>query len=77
MDYGGFKIPKDMVVVYPIRKLHMDPEVYPEPEKFKPERYRLTLVAHHPFSSVFIHIFGALLNTSGAPSGGSIWYYVW
>ena len=38
VDYDGFKIPKGMVVTYPIRLIHMDPEVYPEPDMFIPER---------------------------------------
>ncbi|PAA89612.1 hypothetical protein BOX15_Mlig026100g2 [Macrostomum lignano] len=35
----GYRIPADSVVVPNIYGIHRDPRVFPEPEKFKPERY--------------------------------------
>lgn len=32
-------IPKGMNAIIPINAIHMDPENYPEPEKFDPERF--------------------------------------
>jgi len=34
----GVFFPKGMMVVVPVLALHMDPEVWPDPTKFKPER---------------------------------------
>uniref|UniRef100_A0A3Q0SDR9 unspecific monooxygenase n=1 Tax=Amphilophus citrinellus TaxID=61819 RepID=A0A3Q0SDR9_AMPCI len=39
VEINGFVIPKDMVVMVPTWPLHRDPEIWPEPEKFKPERF--------------------------------------
>jgi len=36
---NGLFIPKDMIVVSPIYVLHMDPEVWPNPTEFNPERF--------------------------------------
>ena len=34
----GLKIPKGVTVSVPVYAIHHDPEYYPEPEKFIPER---------------------------------------
>ncbi|XP_042340510.1 cytochrome P450 3A19-like [Plectropomus leopardus] len=36
---NGIKIPKGMPVIIPVYALHHDPELWPEPEEFKPERF--------------------------------------
>ncbi|TKS68493.1 Cytochrome P450 3A27 [Collichthys lucidus] len=39
VQVNGITIPKDMIVLVPIYALHHDPEIWPEPEEFKPERF--------------------------------------
>lgn len=40
VEINGITIPKDMLIMVPIYALHRDPEFWPEPEEFKPERWR-------------------------------------
>lgn len=35
----GLKIPKGTIIVIPAYTLHRDPEFYPDPDKFDPERF--------------------------------------
>ena len=39
MNINGLYIPSGCVVNVPIYAMHHNPEVWPEPDKFKPERY--------------------------------------
>ncbi|XP_033940541.1 cytochrome P450 3A40-like [Pseudochaenichthys georgianus] len=39
VEINGLVIPKDMVVIVPTWTLHRDPDLWPEPEEFKPERF--------------------------------------
>lgn len=38
-EFEGVKIKKGQVVVVPVYPLHYDPEIYPDPETFDPERF--------------------------------------
>uniref|UniRef100_A0A3B4BC54 unspecific monooxygenase n=1 Tax=Periophthalmus magnuspinnatus TaxID=409849 RepID=A0A3B4BC54_9GOBI len=39
VELNGLVIPKDMVVLVPTWPLHRDPDTWPEPDAFKPERF--------------------------------------
>lgn len=39
IEFEGLKVKKGQVFVVPIYPLHHDPEIFPEPEKFIPERF--------------------------------------
>ncbi|XP_029288155.1 LOW QUALITY PROTEIN: cytochrome P450 3A40-like [Cottoperca gobio] len=39
VEINGIVIPKDTVVMVPTWTLHRDPDLWPEPEEFKPERF--------------------------------------
>lgn len=39
VEINGLVIPKGMVIIVPTWPLHYNPEIWPEPEKFKPERF--------------------------------------
>lgn len=39
IEINGLVIPKGMVVMAPTWPLHRDPNLWPNPEEFKPERY--------------------------------------
>jgi cytochrome P450 len=38
MEIAGYKIPKDMDLSVAIYVMHRDPEHWPDPDKFDPER---------------------------------------
>lgn len=42
---GEYHLPKGMVISVPVYSLHHDPQFWPEPEKFIPERYTLNLIS--------------------------------
>lgn len=52
---GGYQIPKDTIVLMSLRSIHYDPELFPDPEKFIPERF---LDENGNFSSCEKYAFG-------------------
>jgi cytochrome P450 family 3 subfamily A len=38
-EYKGLKIKKGQIVIVPIFALHRDPEIYPYPDEFQPDRF--------------------------------------
>ncbi|TQF01880.1 cytochrome P450 [Kitasatospora acidiphila] len=45
---GPYRIPAGAVVFYPIWAVHLNPDVWPEPELFRPERFTPERVARRP-----------------------------
>uniref|UniRef100_A0A672IWW1 unspecific monooxygenase n=1 Tax=Salarias fasciatus TaxID=181472 RepID=A0A672IWW1_SALFA len=48
---NGVTVPKGMLVMVPVYALHRDPELWPEPEEFRPERFSKEKKQHiNPYS---------------------------
>ena len=48
VEIHGVFVPKGTVVVVPVFVLHRDPDLWPEPEEFRPERYKTPGKGTHP-----------------------------
>ncbi len=52
-EFGGYEIPKGWSVLYEINQTHQDTSVYPEPDRFDPDRFSLERSTNaKPFSYV-------------------------
>ncbi|GFX11769.1 hypothetical protein TNCV_4341141 [Trichonephila clavipes] len=47
----GITIPKGMVVTVPVYAMHQDPEFFPDPERFDPDRYVFLSDPHNASSA--------------------------
>jgi len=44
-------VPKGTLITIPVLGLHRDPSIYPDPEKFEPERFNADNIAtRHPYA---------------------------
>ncbi|KAL8590473.1 hypothetical protein ACOMHN_011686 [Nucella lapillus] len=51
VEFGGYQIKKGTSIMIPVYALHRDPEIWPEPEKYLPERHTPQAKAsRHPFA---------------------------
>ncbi len=48
---GGYEIPEGISLAGSILELHRDPELYPQPEQFRPERFMERQFAPHEFAA--------------------------
>ena len=39
VEYKGYYIPEDSTIISSMYSMHRNPDVYPEPDKFNPERF--------------------------------------
>jgi cytochrome P450 len=46
----GITIPKDSLVHIPVYAMHRDPDNFPNPDDFKPERFLAENIAHHSYA---------------------------
>ncbi|EEB91752.1 hypothetical protein MPER_09841, partial [Moniliophthora perniciosa FA553] len=53
-EYEGYRIPKGSVIIGNVRAITLDPELYPDPEEFKPERH----LGVHPETDPYQFVFG-------------------
>lgn len=53
VEVSGVTIPKGMIVAVPIHTLQRDPEVWPDPDAFKPKRYTALHDRLHPHFIIF------------------------
>ena len=69
----GCQIPKGDSVGVALTQLHLDPEVFPEPTEFKPERFvnkRFTPFQYAPFGGGASHVIAAHGMARGGEIGG-------
>jgi len=48
-EYEGLKIRKGMQVIFPVHAVHRNPEYYPDPDRFNPDRW-INAVDHDPYT---------------------------
>lgn len=53
---SGYIIPKGWRILVWFREVHFDPEVYPEPKKFDPSRWDVSIHKHF-FNSCKLYIY--------------------
>ena len=53
---GPYNIKKGTLVIFPIYAMHHNPKYFPEPEKFKPERFLKTESESDNFAAQFSYI---------------------
>lgn len=80
---GGYAIPKGVNIIIVPFALHRDPEHFPEPEEFKPERFLpenasgRNPYAYIPFSAGLRNCIGKFGNAYNYSSLNVHMYYVW
>ncbi|MGL5939730.1 MAG: cytochrome P450 [Waterburya sp.] len=64
-EFGGYRIPKGWVVQYQIAQTHKDKELYPESDRFNPERFAPNQAADKQASFGYIPFGGGLRECLG------------
>lgn len=59
IEYGHLKLKKGQTVIVPVYALHHDPDLYPEPDRFQPERFLKDSAAYKSRDPMAFLPFGA------------------
>lgn len=63
MDITGYTIPKGWKVLTWFRSVHLDPEIYPNPKEFNPNRWNVSYKKNEPCDTVvFMSTLFSLIN---------------
>lgn len=67
--FSGYTIPKGWKVQVWFRHVHMDPEVYPDPKEFNPDRWDVSMITVLHHAHIHVHmsrkfLFCICLNSS-------------
>ncbi|BAZ37881.1 cytochrome P450 [Calothrix sp. NIES-4101] len=64
-EFNGYKMPQGWSILYQVGYTHKDIDIYPQPERFDPERFNLTKLEDKPKAFSFVPFGGGLRECIG------------